>query len=129
MIQELVKRWEEKKDEVRAVFEKKLPGSYKDIVTTVVDKISAEEYGAFALDPNRITIINHGDYQGTMLFVIGEKGYSSDEFYYVKVNYGSCSGCDTLQAVLDYSDEITEEKVDGLMTLALHIVQKIKEAE
>jgi hypothetical protein len=48
------------------------------------------------------------------------------------VGYGSCSGCDTLQNLIDYSDveddsaETIKEKVDGLMTLALHIVQNMR---
>ena len=58
-----------------------------------------------------------------MLFVIG--GYG-DNYWYVKVNYGSCSGCDTFQSIRMYSDEpLTKQEVDDYMTLCLHIVQRL----
>jgi hypothetical protein len=45
-----------------------------------------------------------------------------------KVGYGSCSGCDTLQATKDYSDEKpTPDQVSQYMILALHIVQGFKQ--
>jgi hypothetical protein len=43
------------------------------------------------------------------------------------VGYGSCSGCDTLQGISDYSHAAPNEKqIDDYMTLALHIVQGFK---
>lgn len=37
------------------------------------------------------------------------------------------SGCDTLMAISGYSDELpNEEQVKDYMTLALHLVQKLK---
>lgn len=45
----------------------------------------------------------------------------------MKVGYGSCSGCDTLEAIRDYSSEKpTPEQVKDYMALALHIVQGLK---
>jgi hypothetical protein len=41
--------------------------------------------------------------------------------------YGSCSGCDTLQAISSYDDDLpNDEQVRDYMMLALHLVQKIK---
>jgi len=44
------------------------------------------------------------------------------------VSYGSCSGCDTLEAIRDYSgDTPTEKQLDEYMTLALHVVQGLRQ--
>lgn len=126
MIREFVDAWDSRKQEVREKFELKHPDSYGDVVRAVVGILGdSEAYGS--PDPDRITSINHGDYQGTLLFVIGANGYQPDDYWYVKVNYGSCSGCDTLQAIWEYSsDPPTDKQVDEYMTLALHIVQGLK---
>ena len=95
---------------------------YEKLVRAVVETIGAP------LDPERIQEINWGDYQGTLFFVIGEKGYQPSSFWTVKVDYGSCSGCDTLEAIKsDYQDGGEEQKRQ-LLELALHIVQGLKEA-
>jgi hypothetical protein len=71
--------------------------------------------------------IDDGDYQGTLLFLIPEDTYQPDNYYYVKVEYGSCSGCDTLESIRDYdSDTPNDEQVKDYMTLCLHIIQKFK---
>lgn len=129
MIQELVQNWETNKHLLRERLSKEHPGSYSTLVKMVVETVtSQEEYSEFSLDPERIHEINDGDYQGTLLYVIAAKGYQPYDYWYVKVSYGSCSGCDTLQAISDYDyNEIpSEEQVAQYMTLALHIVQGIK---
>jgi len=41
--------------------------------------------------------------------------------------YGSCSGCDTLQAISDYDDgRPSELQLKEYMALALHLVQKMR---
>ena len=129
MIERFTKAWFTHKDAVRAKFTASHPDSYKDIVTAVIEMLQAaleddwQEYP----DPKLIHEIDDGDYQGTLVYVIGETSYQPSTYWYVKVGYGSCSGCDTLQAVQGYSDEPpTEEQVDGYMTLALHVIQGLK---
>ena len=81
-------------------------------------------------DPERIHRIDDGNYQGTLVYVIGEKGYQPDKYWYVKVDYGSCSGCDTLEGIRDYTDDApTDEQAKDYMTVALHIVQGMKPME
>ena len=122
MIKEFVDRWDKNKEKIRKIFEEKdTYWNYKDIVKLVIENITTNDYGEFAPDPNRIHSINDGDYQGTLIFLIAEKGYQPDDYYYVKIYYGSCSGCDTLEAALDGRD-----KVNDLMSLSLHIVQGLK---
>jgi len=134
MIEKFTKRWFERKDTVQEKFEAKLPSSYSDIVLAVVEMLNDEgEYET--PDPARIHEIDDGDYQGTLVYVIGAAIYQPSTYWYVKVGYGSCSVCDTLQAILDgdWGLETEEEKkawkdkaVSKLMTLALHIVQGLK---
>lgn len=42
--------------------------------------------------------------------------------------YGSCCGCDTLLNIVDFCEEDypNEEQVKQLMTLSLHLIQRIK---
>lgn len=47
----------------------------------------------------KIVEIDHGDWQGTLLYVIPLDTYQPSDYEYLmtSVGYGSCSGCDTLQ--------------------------------
>lgn len=128
MIKNIVQRWEANKSAIEDGFRKAHPDDYVDIIRHVVSHITSEDdYDEDNLDPNRIHVIDDGDYQGTLVYVIAEKGYQPNDYWYVKVSYGSCSGCDTLQAIKGYDDESpTDEQVKDYMTLALHIVQGIK---
>lgn len=126
MIQEFVKAWEDRKSEVAATFAAKRPETYKDVVAAAIGILgNTDDYGV--PDPNRIHEIDDGDYQGTLVYVIGATGYQPSGYWYVRVSYGSCSGCDTLQAISDYSsDPPAEKQVGEYMTLALHIIQGLK---
>ena len=128
MIQKFVDRWMSKKDEAAANFKSSPPESYCAIVRAVVDVLNDED-DFDTPDPDRITKIDHGSsYEGTFLYVIASEGYSPDEFWYVKVGYGSCSACDTLEGILGYEREgiLSDKQTQDIMTLALHIVQGIK---
>ena len=126
MIKEFIERFEAGKDQLRAAFAKNHPGDYRDIVEAVIRVVGQDDEWNCP-STKRIHVIDDGDYQGTLVYVIGAGGYQPSEYWYVKVSYGSCSGCDTLQAVRDYSDEKpTEGQISQYMTLATHIVQGLK---
>lgn len=126
MIKEFVSRFEEKRVILEAVFREKHPSSYFDVVRSVVEVLYDED-DYYSIDPKRIHGIDDGDYQGTLVFVIASVGYQPSNYWYVKVGYGSCSGCDTLQSISGYSGESpTEDQVRDYMTLALHIVQGLR---
>ncbi len=131
MIQKFVDRFEKNKHLLRKSF-KTHPDDYKDLVTRVIEIISHgnthdDDYEYPNPDPKIIHSIDDGDYQGTLIFIIPEQCYQPDKYYYVKVSYGSCSGCDTLQAINGYgNEEPREDQVNDYMTLALHIVQQLK---
>lgn len=126
MIQEFVDKFMAAKDDL---FKDRRYTSYSDIVEEVVRVLhDPEDYGT--PDPSRITQIDHGDYQGTLVFVIGADGYQPYEYWVTKVSYDSCSRCDTLQSINDYgsyAEPPTEVMTKGYQTLALHLVQRMVE--
>jgi len=126
VIQTFVNRYMAARDALRAEYAKGWPDNYEAIVKSVVTVIQSEDgsYDDFDIDPDRIHLIDDGDNRGTLLFVIACKSYQPSRYWAVKVGYGSCSGCDTLQSLRVYSDDPpSEEGLDGLMTLSLHVVQ------
>jgi len=126
MIQEFVNRYMAKKDLLAAAFAKH-PENYKEIVKNVISVVTGEDVYGINPDSERIHEINDCDYQGVLVYVIGGKGYQPSHYWYVKVEYGSCSGCDTLEAIKDCGyGTPTDEQIKDYMTLALHIVQGLK---
>jgi hypothetical protein len=128
MIEAFTKAWDERKHEIEIGFQQAHPESYYDIVVAVV-KILGETDDWKNPDPERITVIDHGDYQGNFLFIIAADGYQPSDYWFVQVGYGSCSGCDTLADISsdgEYGEPPNEGQVKDYMTLALHILQGLK---
>lgn len=130
MIKELVERWHnggEKKffnDAKEWAYNDSSP-YYDELVNSVIKSIETDDYEDYSLDPMKIHVIDDGDYQGTRLYVIAEKGYQPSTYYTVFVDYGSCSGCDALEHV-NYMDD-KKQKVKDYMLMGLHILQSIKQ--
>lgn len=130
MIEEFTKAWFANLHTMREKFTAKHPENYKEVVRAVVEMLAAASDAYDKPDPERIHEIDDGQYQGTLVYVIGAQGYQPNRYWYVKVGYGSCSGCDTLQAICGYSDRPpNDDQVRDYMTLALHIVQGLREME
>ena len=126
MIDAFVKRFLDNRDKLRESFEANEPNGYGDIVKAVIGILANDDYSH--PDATRIICIDNGDYQGTLLFVVGASGYQPYTYWYARVSYGSCSYCDTFQGIRDnYGDENKASRVADYITLALHIVQAIKE--
>lgn len=127
MIQAFVDKFTENKSKLETEFRSKHPENYKELIKAVVNAISTDD-GYRDPDPDRIHEIDDGDYQGTLVFVIGARGYQPSTYWYCKVGYGSCSGCDTLQSISCYSDLApNDQQIQDYLVLALHIVQGLKE--
>lgn len=129
MIQQFVNRFMSAEGVIRAELRAKHPDDYDALVKRVVEIVGVEEQGVYddRPDPDRITVIDHGDYQGTRLYIIGARGYQPSVYWSVFVDYGSCSGCDTLERIRDYGDEPPADKQVGeYWTLMLHIVQDMR---
>ena len=132
MITELVKQWQENKHKLEEYFKTTKQDEY-DSYETIVEKVfeicipKATDYSGWDLD--KMTVIDDGDYQGTQIFIIPTDTYqpSVEDYVMTDTYYGSCSGCDTLQAISEYDYDLpTDEQVKEYMTLALHLVQKLK---
>lgn len=128
MIQKFVDRFMANKEKLADKFSQKHPASYVAIVEAVIETITDED-DYLDIDPSRIHVIDDGDYQGTQLFVIAQKSYQPRKYWCVYVNYGSCSGCDTLASIRteDEGENPTTSQVSDYLTLALHIVQSLRE--
>lgn len=124
MIQEFVDRFMSKKFELEEIFTENHPNDYSQIVEKVITIIQDKE-NHITPNVNRIHKINDGHCSGTLLHVIAAMGHQPYKYWYVKVDYGSCSVCDTLQKI-NRSNQFNEKKVKDYMMLALHIVQSIK---
>ncbi len=124
MIQEFVEQWDRKKDRLRQRIAECRPDEYKQLVELVAEIMDEGK----TLDPSRVFEFWGSDYQGNALYVLRGKDnvYEGDCFYTVKVDYGSCSGCDTLQSIV--VDFAGDKQLDRYMKLCLHIVQELKEA-
>lgn len=138
MIKELIEKWEEKKHMLEDYFVATAMDeylSYLDILRKTIELCFSDcNFDEFCcpIDYDEITEINDGHYQGSLVFVFHREAYQPcpEDYLWTCVDYGSCSGCDTLQNIIEYSGDpdgkLSREQVKQLMTLALHMVQKIK---
>lgn len=138
MIKEFVKSWDKHKDALKEYFENNAQSNYrdyKDIVKLLFEKVINVDlkYDSEKFDIENIKVIDDGNYQGTQIFIIHRDSYQPDisEYVYTHTYYGSCSGCDTLLAILDYDydEKPNEQQVEDLMQLALHLLQRCKYME
>jgi hypothetical protein len=137
MIEKFVTVWNSHKNELRQKYEVEHPDDYDEIVLDVVNLIAKHGGDYRNPDAEKMHIINDGDYQGTALYIFPEDTYQPNKYWYVCVDYGSCSGCDTLEHIKDdysscWGDRTkapNKKQTDAYMSLALHIVQGFKEID
>lgn len=140
MIEEFVKAWDKNNHKLLEHFKKEAPAGYEGIVKKLVDIVinpylrETSEYPIqCGLNINRMTVIDDGDYQGSLLYIIPFDVYqpSPDEYVATSVYYGSCSVCDTFQGIeseMEFDDKtyryiITDNIAQEFHTLALHLLQ------
>jgi len=136
MIKEFVKAWDINKaklEEYIKTHKQEEYDSYEKLVKIlfqiVINPYFKEILRLDVWDCEYIHVIDDGDYQGTQIFLIPSTPYQPTVEDYVITHqyYGSCSGCDTLLAIMNYDKGIpTEEQVKDYMTLELHILQRCK---
>lgn len=137
MIKYCIEKWDKNKDLLRsALNNNKLLNhvlnkndddpleylEYKDLVKLTVMFILNDEN---EWNENKIKEIDDGGYQGTLLYLIPEDTYQPDSSEYLMtfVEYGSCSGCDTLQAIQCFLGTKDRDKsVDDLMNLCKDLI-------
>lgn len=126
-------KWYENKDKLEAVIMMDTNLNhceYSYLVELIVEYIlnPSIETDWEKFDADKITVIDNGNYQGTVLFMIPRKTYqpSASDYLLTYSYYGSCSGCDTLLSIQDWSDGIpTENQVKEYMILCKDLVCNI----
>lgn len=135
MIKSFINSWEKNKsnlEEYIRTHKQVEYDSYRILVKLIFDLVinpDVDTYRDDIFDTDKIDVLDHGDYQGTLIFILHRDTYQPlvDDYIYTYVYYGSCSGCDTLQAIHHYDeDEPDENQVEDYMTLCLHLVQHCK---
>ena len=98
--------------------------SYEELLRYLITDVlnqSDNYYDHFQTDD--IVSVDFGSYSGTLIMIFHVKTYAPSirETFYTSVEYGSCSGCDTLQGIQMNSDG--GEKVQEYMQLSLNLLQ------
>ena len=133
MLKILSEKWAKNEDKLRTAISKIKNVNdltYLDLVRLTFSTIYNDdsiEYTHQELNCKRITEIDDGDYQGTLIFMIPFKTYQPDEGEYLMtyVGYGSCSGCDALQSIMESRWGIAhpdEQQITDLLHLCRDIV-------
>ena len=126
MIIEFIDRFQEIKPRLLEQFSKEEPESYEDIFKqTIKMMFSDSDYDSETPDFERITVIDDGDYQGTLVFVVASQGYQPSDYWVTRVFYGSCSECDTFQRYYTWGDN-PEKSAPEMVTMALHMIEAMK---
>lgn len=125
MIKELIFQWELRKTLLLDFFKNSSEGdiSYENIFKFLF------EYVIIGFNNNKITIINDSEYySGTLIFIIPKDCLypAISDYIYTNNYYGSCAGCDQLEDLKRNRGNFSEENLNDLMTLSLHLVQKCK---
>lgn len=98
---------------------------YKDLVKLVFDVVYNDGLDRGKVNTEKITEIDDGYYDGTLMYMIPFDTYSPACYEYIltHVSYGSCSGCDTLQSIQGYyAEKLIDEQVKDFMTLCKDIL-------
>lgn len=121
MITEFIDRFQEIKPRLLEQFSKEEPESYEDVFKQTI-KMMFPDFDSESPDFERITVIDHGDYQGTLVFVVASQGYQPSDYWATRVFYGSCSSCDTFQRYCTYGGN-PEDSAPAMVTMALHMIE------
>lgn len=139
MMKYCVHKWDENKKYLEAALrqtdcsEVTYDQLMKAVVVEVLNRGAADE--SEQLSVKRMRRIDDGQYQGTIIYIVPFDTYQPDESEYLMtfVNYGSCSGCDTLERIksdMPWDDEhcetcATEQTIKDLMTLCKDLLTRM----
>lgn len=138
MLKYCVEKWDKNKDKLEQALRddiKLSKRSYHDLLVATIQNIF-HDGDDIKWNTERITQIDDGDYQGTLLFVIpmDTSEPCASEYLITYVSYGSCSGCDTLLALQDdvklsmhdKREDLYERCIKDYMTLCRDLVCRMK---
>lgn len=138
MMRIILEAWDNKKDTLlKTIYNLNDFNSicYKDLVKLAFDEVynaylNDTHQKSLRVDTQKIHEIDDGDYQGTYLYIIPRDIYQPlcSEYLMTTVEYGSCSGCDALQAIVSRynlymkGQTISEECAKEILTLCRDIL-------
>jgi hypothetical protein len=125
MITELTTPFVEAKDEYVAWLKEQDNPSYTSLLGAALEFAVADsnfDYGTEP-DPTRIHLIDDGDYQGMLVFVVAAVGYQPSTYWVTRISYGSCSGCDALESAWGYGQD---KDYEATYLIALHMMQGLR---
>lgn len=135
MIKEFADKWNKYRDNLENYFRNTSQNEYDEyskIVAALFDNVinCGNEFDSENFNTKEMTVIDDGSYQGTQIFLLHKDTYqpSTEDYIYTDNYYGSCSGCDTLQAIRyagSWNDPPTESQIKDYMMLALNLLEKI----
>lgn len=123
MLKYCINKWDENRGNLKKAIQE-LDGyiNYTELMKLVVKHIFGDEW-----DEEEITVIDNGDYQGTIIFAFHRKTYQpyASQYLMTYISYGSCSLCDALEAAF-FENETEEETVLDLMRICLNLIQNMR---
>lgn len=132
-----VDRWDKNKDRLQERIANSIDHNswgYETLVKLIIEEVlnpgAESRYDTW--DSEEITVIDNGDYQGSQLFLFHKNTYqpSPADYLITFEYYGSCSGCDTLMAIQDWSSYErklpTEIQIRDYMALCLNLIQQMR---
>ena len=128
MIEEFIAVFTANKKQLEERYKEEHPTDYAQIVKDVIRLINPEKEYALP-DYDRITEIDYGAEQGTLLYVIGAAGHIPSNHWYLRVWYGSRRWWDSnFEHMKEDSDgeKPNDYQVEYYMTLAAQIVERLK---
>lgn len=130
MIKYCLEQWNKNKDNLEKIFYKKdwNKCSYLDLVKVIIIEVLNPD-SKYEWDADKVSEIDDGDYSGTLLFLFPIKTYVPSERDYLTtfIDYGSCSGCDTLKRIQEYGLSFSSYgQVVEYMRLCKDIVMNMK---
>ena len=133
MVKEFILKWEKYKGELENYIKTTKQSEYDEyekLVKLLFDYvINNGDDNYYEYNTDKITVLDDGDYQGTQIFILHKRTYQPDigDYVYTHNYYGSCSGCDTLLSISNYSDGIpNEQQVKEYMQLCLNLLQQLR---
>ena len=135
MINSIIEQWDLNNHNLKQYFESTEQREYCDykeilslIFELVVEKVDKDGV-SFTIQKENIRTIDDGEYEGTIIYIIPiDRPFIDVSDYLITDNYYcSCSGCDALLSISDCeSKKPNEIQVKEYMTIALHLVQKLR---
>lgn len=132
MVDFFITQWDKNKEVLREYIKNNNMekfDEYEKLVKLVLELVINKDNDVYGetINIDKLKEIDYGDYQGCLIYVFPNDTYQpmASETFYTTVDYGSCSGCDTLLSITGYVtyEKPNENQVNKLMQLCLHLVQ------